>query len=94
MVWFQSRLQRGPGIKVRDLSSISMCSSSHKVFLKKKEEDNCAGAVAFGNVVCSDYFHCTLNDGRPASECRPKICEKFKAMPRNNDCFRSLFVCN
>ncbi|EYC33357.1 hypothetical protein Y032_0002g745 [Ancylostoma ceylanicum] len=71
-----------------------MCSSSHEALLKKREEDGCTGAVAFANVVCGGYFHCTLGEDRSASECIPKICKKFNTMPKNRDCFHDLFNCD
>ncbi|EYC33224.1 hypothetical protein Y032_0002g675 [Ancylostoma ceylanicum] len=88
--WKNGHSEHG-GDNKNHLSSTSMCTSFHKVFLKGKEKDGCAGAVAFADVVCTDYFLCALDEGRPPSECIPKICQKFKAMPKKY-CFRNLFT--
>ncbi|EYC18837.1 hypothetical protein Y032_0026g1394 [Ancylostoma ceylanicum] len=84
----------GHGSKdVDDLSGIPMCSGAHRVFLHKKEKEGCVGSVDFANDVCADYFHCTLNHGRHSTKCRPKICEKFEAIPKKR-CFKDLFICD
>ncbi|RCN31219.1 hypothetical protein ANCCAN_23002 [Ancylostoma caninum] len=85
--------QLGGAKRKNDLSGIPMCSSFHMAFLGRKEKEGCAGSVAFANVVCSDYFQCSLNRKRPGSECRAKICEKYKATPKK-DCFKNLFICD
>ncbi|KAL6736127.1 hypothetical protein Aduo_006513 [Ancylostoma duodenale] len=77
-----------------NLSSIPMCSSSHKMFVKGKEKDGCVGASDFANAICGDYSRCIQNNGASDSQCRPKICDKFKSMPRNKNCFNDLFSCD
>ncbi|EYB81139.1 hypothetical protein Y032_0391g566 [Ancylostoma ceylanicum] len=74
-------------------SGMSMCSNLHKVFVKMREEDGCTGAVAFVDVICNDYDQCIVSENKSHDECQPKICQKFKEMPKK-DCFKELFFCD
>ncbi|CAJ0593405.1 unnamed protein product [Cylicocyclus nassatus] len=70
------------------------CFTPHTNYVQSCDSAGCTGAKAFARTVCSEFLTCMRKTHTSYWMCKPKICSKFKKMPKHPRCYDYLFKCD